>query len=342
MDVIDVAILGAGGLTGRELLRLLQRHPYLRPVHITSDRYVGFPLEKVFPNLRGRDLLFQSNSAKTPRGLPVFLGTPNDVSLQKVPELFSDGNILVDLSGTFRLHNKKIWESVYNMEHVAFEYVEKFVYGLSEFLRKNIQKARAVSNPGCYASSAILPLLPILSSKEIVEEQILSIDVQSCSGVSGAGARVEGQVFSFSHVHENFRPYKILKHQHEPEIKEYASQCLNQDILFPLTFTPHLLPIECGILTTIVIHWKSEAPNHLEQALREFSEKEHFIRFYENPEDVELRKVQNTNYLDLAIRSRGEISVLVAALDNLIKGASGQAIQNMNLMLGIPEETGLL
>ena len=338
--IIDTVILGAGGYTGQELLRLLQNHPHLNPVHISSDTYAGKTIEDVFPGLKKSRLVFKKHIEAVPKDLPVFLALPDKASLKKVPELLAQGNPLVDLSGAFRLHNKKIWEKNYNLEHTAFEKVDSLIYGLPELFREEIKKTKAVSNPGCYPTSALLPLLPVLTSG--LGSQLISIDIQACSGVSGAGGRVEGQGFSFSNVYENFRAYKVLKHQHEPEIEEYAAKSCGQKLPFPITFIPHLLPIQRGILATIIFHWKAEAPPDIEGLFYRFSQKEKFIRFYKSPEEVELSRVQNTNYLDMAVRSRGSVSAVISALDNLVKGAAGQAVQNMNLMLGFSEESGLL
>ena len=336
---IDIIVLGAGGYTGRELLRLLERHENFNPVHITSDQYAGKELARVFPKFGTSKLVFKSHKEALPKGLPVFLAAPNEVSLEKVPELRAQGHQLVDLSGAFRLRNKQKWEEVYGMEHRAFDFIrENIVYGLPELFRERIRKAKAVANPGCYPVSAIFPLV-VLGE---LRKDLLSINIQSCSGLSGAGARVEGGGFPFARVYENFRAYKVLRHQHEPEIEEYAGNGLEGGLPCPLTFTPHLLPLHRGILSTIVLHWKGEAPKGLKDIFRNIAKKETFFRFYEEIEEVELSKVQETNYLDLGLRSRGSITVLNTSIDNLVKGAAGQAIQNMNLMLGLLEDKGLL
>ena len=336
---IDLVVLGAGGYTGQELIRLLHKHPALNPVHITSEQYAGKELSAVFPKLGPSKLTFKKHTEALPKALPVFLAAPNEISLKRVPELIERDHPLVDLSGAFRLHDQQKWEEAYGMEHSAFELVEStMVYGLPELFRDKIKKAKALANPGCYPVSAILPLAALGE----LRKELLSISIQACSGISGAGGRVEGGGFSFAHVYENFRAYKILKHQHEPEIEEYASSGLGTPLSCPLTFTPHLLPVYRGILSTIVLHWKGKAPSSLADIFRTLAQKETFFRFYEEPEEVELSKVQATNYLDLGLSSRNSITVINSALDNLVKGAAGQAIQNMNLMLGLEESAGLL
>ena len=337
---IDLVILGAGGYTGQEILRLLQRHPDFNPVHITSEQYAGKELGAVFPKLAKNKLVFKKHSETLPRELPVFLATPNEISLERVPELVGRSQALVDLSGAFRLHDKQKWEQAYGMKHSSFALVkDAMVYGLPELFRDKIKDANAIANPGCYPVAAILSIAALGE----LREELLSINIQACSGVSGAGGRVEGDGgFSFTQVYENFRAYKILKHQHEPEIEEYAGSGMGSALPCPLTFTPHLLPVYRGILSTIVLHWKDKAPQNLSDIFRKMAQKETFFRFYEEPEEVELSKVQETNYIDLGLRSRGSITVITSALDNLVKGAAGQAIQNMNLMLDLPEDRGLL
>ena len=336
---IDLIILGAGGYTGREIIKLLQKHQDFNPVHITSEQYAGKELSAVFPELGSSKLAFKKHTEPLPNGLPVFLASPNEVSLERVPELVSRGQPFVDLSGAFRLHDKQKWEQAYGIKHSAFALMESsIVYGLPELFREKIKKAKAIANPGCYPVSAILPLVTLGE----LRKELLSINIHACSGVSGAGGRVEGGGFAFTRVYENFRAYKILKHQHEPEIEEYAGSGLSSGLPCPLTFTPHLLPVYRGILSTIVLHWKGEAPKNLPDIFRDFAQKEKFFRFYEEAEQVELSKVQETNYIDLGLRSRGSITVMTSALDNLVKGAAGQAIQNMNLMLELPESRGLL
>ncbi len=332
-----VAILGAGGLTGRELLTLLARHPHLEPVHITSNQHAGTSLGEVFPTLEGSfDLVFRTHDHPLPPGVPLFLAVPNQTSLELVPSLLQAGHRVVDLSGAYRLHNQEVFEQFYQLKHTSFELMEEAVFGMPELFRSRLPEARLVSNPGCYATASILPLHILGEHRKSLA--FLSIDAKS--GVSGAGGRTEDAGFSFNSVHENFRAYKILKHQHQPEIEEYGLGELGSTL--PLVFTPHLLPLYRGILTTIVLLWKGEAPANLKESLRQALKKEPFLRFREEPEEVEIAKVAGTNYVDVALRSQGNTTVLVSALDNLGKGAAGQAIQNLKLMLGYPETTGLL
>jgi N-acetyl-gamma-glutamyl-phosphate reductase len=341
---IEVAILGAGGLTGRELLRWMLRHPVLRPIHITSDQYAGQALSAVFPELDEpvyASLRFSKHADVIPAGIPVFLATPNKESAELAPRLCQEGHAVVDLSGSFRLHDVTVFEKVYGFTHPHFDWTSKSVYGMPELFRSEIATARIekkiLANPGCYPTSvlgALAPLSGILNKSSC-------IIVDSKSGVSGAGGRVEDAGFSFGGIYENFRAYRILKHQHEPEIVEQLGRAGH--FTPDLVFTPHLLPVFRGILSTIVIVWNNPPDaDQLETMVRKHCDAEPFLRFRSTPEEVELKRVQNTNFIDIGIRSRGNKTVVVSALDNLVKGAAGQAIQNLNLMLGLPETSGLL
>ncbi|MDH5655974.1 MAG: N-acetyl-gamma-glutamyl-phosphate reductase, partial [Spirochaetia bacterium] len=247
------------------------------------------------------------------------------------------GHKIVDLSGAYRLHNQEIFEKHYGLKHTSFELMKEAVFGMPEIFREQIKHASLIANPGCYPTAAILPLFLI---KKWIGEAA-SITVNAGSGVSGAGGRTEDAGFSFNSVYENFRAYKILRHQHEPEIREYSlSESQKKEI--PLVFTPHLLPLFRGILSTTVIHWKEKTPDGLKEALKDASAKEAFIRTMDEPEEVQLLRVQKTNFADMGIRSTDKSTVIVSAIDNLQKGAAGQAVQNMNLICGINETEGLL
>ena len=344
-DPISVAVIGAGGFTGHELLLLMRAHPRLRPVHITSNAYDGRSLNQVFPDLDGafpyheKDLVFLRHDAPLPPGAPVFLAVPNDTSLELVPDLLQAGHPVVDLSGAFRLHDNAAFERCYNLKHTpaSSEAMRQAVFGMPELLRETIRGARFVSNPGCFPTGAVIPLFFLGE----LRARLQSVVIDAKSGVSGAGGRTEDGGFVFHKVHENFRAYKILGHQHQPEIEEYAATAMAGVERLPVVFTPHLLPLYRGILTTIVLIWDGPAPADLTERVRERCRTEPFVRFRDTPEAVELISVQNTNYLDVGLRSQGNTTVIVTALDNLVKGAAGQAIQNLNLMLGLPETAGL-
>lgn len=338
-DKSPIAIIGAAGLTGKELLTLLSRHPRLKPVHITSNQHAGLPLSRVYPALEGmEEIEFCRHDDPIPEGIPVLLAVPNETSMALVPRLLEKGHRVVDLSGAFRLHDRAIFEKYYRLEHTSFETMKEAVYGIPEIFRDTIRTAHLVANPGCFPTAAILPIYYM----ESFRSRMTGIYIDAKSGVSGAGGRTEDAGYSFNSVHENFRAYKILRHQHQPEIQEYSAQGMKKEFPFPIIFTPHLLPLYRGILATTVIQWDGEAPENLRDHLLQHAAPEPFIRLLQEPEEVELSRVQNSNFLDFAVRSEGNTSVVVSAIDNLVKGAAGQAIQNLNLMLGLDERTGLL
>ncbi|XDD47872.1 N-acetyl-gamma-glutamyl-phosphate reductase [Leptospira sp. WS39.C2] len=333
-----IAIIGAGGLTGKELINLLAHHPHFQIVHITSNQVDGKHIREVFPDLSHLpDLVFQKHESPVPKEAHIVLATPNEVSLEKAPEFLSEGRKVIDLSGTYRLHDKGKFETAYKFSHTKFEWMDKVVFGLPELFREKIKQTNFVSNPGCYATSAILPIAILGNLRKKIQGPVI---VDAKSGVSGAGGRTEEIKFSYTHVYENFRAYKILSHQHEPEMEEYAFVGSDPK---EIHFTPHLLPVYRGILATIYITFDSPVdPKEIEDKLRSFAEKEPFVRLYPSPEDIEIKKVQNTNYLDIGFKMKGNTLVLVSALDNLVKGAAGQALQNLNLMFGYPETLGLV
>ncbi|MBE7440517.1 MAG: N-acetyl-gamma-glutamyl-phosphate reductase [Spirochaetales bacterium] len=326
-----VAILGAAGLTGRELILLFSRHPHLEAAVLTSDKYAGERVARVYPELDGIcSLAFQKHTLDLPQGCPVLLATPDDVALQAVPELLSRGHRIVDLSGAFRLE-PDLFLRTYGKEHPAPEALKEAVYGLPEIQRDRIRKARLVANPGCFPTGCVFilhRLAPFLG-------EALAVVVDAKSGVSGAGGRTEDAGFAYQNVYENFRAYKVLRHQHNPEIQLHSQSPL------PVVFVPHLLPLYRGILSTIYLIWKEKAPD-VPALLQQAALAEVFVRYRETPEEIELKKVQNSNYLDLSCRSQGNTTTIVSAIDNLLKGAAGQALQNLNLMLDFEEEAGLL
>lgn len=335
---MKIAIIGAGGLTGRELLSLLKNHSGFELAHITSSKTEGKTISEVFPNLNIKSgLKFKKHEEEIPKDCLVVLAVPNEVSLEMTPKLLDKGHRVIDLSGAYRLHNQSEFEKYYNLKHESFSLMEKAVFGIPEMFREKIKKADLVSNPGCYATSVILPLYMLGDLRKKISGSPV---VDSKSGVSGAGGRTEDIGFTFTNTYENFRAYKILSHQHVPEMQEYAGTGLSK---FPkIIFTPHLLPVYRGILSTFAVQFTENVSE--KEITEKFSlfQNEPFIRMYPRPEEIELKNVQNSNFLDISFRSEENILVIVSALDNLLKGAAGQALQNMNLMAGFNETEGLL
>ncbi len=336
----DIAIIGAGGYTGRELIRFLNNHPTFNLIHITSNQLVGKSFQDSFPQDRfKKEIYFLPHDANVPETATIVLATPNETSMELVPKYLKLGHKVIDLSGSFRLHNKDIFEKNYKIPHTKFDWMDKAVFGLPEFFSEIIQKAEFVSNPGCFATSAIIPIRAL----HTIHSKILSpIIIDSKSGVSGAGGRTEEVGFLFTNTYENFRSYKILSHQHEPEIAEYGIPKNSFQNSIDIVFTPHLLPVYRGILSTIYINSDSKTSSEIPELLRQFCSQKPFLRYRDNPEEIELKNVQNTNFLDISCRVRGNNAVIITALDNLVKGAAGQALQNLNLMHQFPETMGLL
>jgi N-acetyl-gamma-glutamyl-phosphate reductase len=335
---MEVSIIGAGGLTGKELLSFLKNHPNFKVVHVTSNKTEGKSISEVFPGLGlSSRLKFKNHSDTLPKDSLVVLAVPNEVSLELTPKLLDLGHKVIDLSGSYRLHNQQAFEKYYGLKHESFHLMKQVVFGIPEIFRERIRGAQFVSNPGCYATSVILPLFFLGELRKKLSSPIV---VDSKSGVSGAGGRTDDIGFTFTNTYENFRAYKILSHQHVPEMEEYAREGL--DSLPRIVFTPHLLPVYRGILSTFVLTFQE---NLTKEALEsEFSKvkKEPFVRLLTKPEEIELKNVQNSNYLDVSYRFDENILVMVSALDNLVKGAAGQALQNMNLMMGYEETLGIL
>ncbi|GIX41130.1 MAG: N-acetyl-gamma-glutamyl-phosphate reductase [Leptospiraceae bacterium] len=338
----EVGIIGAGGLTGKELLKILNKHSNILPVHITSNQFAGKKVKEVFPDLdlnKIGDLKFSHHEDKIPDKIPLFLATPNKESMELVYQFYKkEKRIVIDLSGSYRIDDLNIFQKVYGFKHQYPDIISEKVYGLTEIYREQIRKASLVANPGCYPTSILIPLYYFKDNLKYAD----NIIIDSKSGVSGAGGRVEDAGFSFQNIYENFRAYKILKHQHEPEIFQY----LNNYSGFKnnLIFTPHLLPVFRGILSTIVIIWQKENQindEEIYQKINQHIQNEPFVRLFKNPEEIELKNVQNTNYCDFSFRTRENTTIIISAIDNLMKGAAGQAIQNLNLILNYKEEEGL-
>lgn len=341
MHKVRVAIVGASGYTGGELLRLLSGHPHVEIAAVSAERHAGKRVDEVFPSLRGRigSLVLETNTpnAIAPRADFVFTALPHQASATACAEYLALGRPVVDLSADYRFENLPVYEAWYGT-HPKPELLGESVYGLPELHRERIRGAKLVGNPGCYVTSCILALAPLLKEKLIEPTDILD---DAKSGMSGAG-RAASEDMLYSEVNEALRPYKVANHRHQPEIEKELTPLAGTEVR--ITFVPHLLPMNRGILSTIYCrpHQGVTAVKAFE-ALHAFYQNEPFIRIlplgtYPNPGHV-----RGSNFCDLAVHldvRQGRL-VVFSALDNLVKGASGQAIQNMNLMLGIPETEGL-
>jgi N-acetyl-gamma-glutamyl-phosphate reductase len=338
MPKIKVGIAGATGYTGSELMRLLTFHPEVEVVLITSESKAGMPLSSLYPQFRGiSDLHFQSAKVLDEADLDLlFLALPHGAAMDYVARLSKRDLPIVDLSGDFRLSSPEVYEQWYGMDHRYQQGFQEAVYGLPELFRDDIAKAKLVANPGCYPTAAILSLLPLLSAG-LADPKSLVVD--SKSGVTGAGAKPKASTH-FPGVNDNFQAYGLKSHRHTPEMQETLSKGSGEEV--SLLFTPHLLPLSRGILSTSYAQAKGAVSKEaLQAAYQDFYADEPFVRVCDRP--VSLQQVRGSNYCDLYVDydERTEKVIVLGAIDNLVKGAAGQAVQNMNLMLGLEEGLGL-
>ena len=338
--MIKVGIYGASGYTGQELLRLLIRHPQVEIAAITSRQNKGLPLTRVFPGFQGlTDLTFADYEPGQMAGLCdiVFLALPHSVSMQAAPLFLGAGKKIIDLSADFRLRDIKTYEKWYG-KHSAPEILKEAVYGIPELYRGAIATSNFVANPGCYPTSAILGLAPLLKNRLIDHRSII---IDSKSGVSGAGREPQTGTL-FCEVMEGFKAYNVGRHRHTPEMEQELSLLAGEEVT--VSFTPHLLPVSRGILSTIYAGLtKDTSTVELLRIYSDFYDREIFITIYEEGVLPNISAVRGTNscHLGLVVDDRTKRIVIVSAIDNLVKGAAGQAIQNMNLLCGFAEETGL-
>jgi N-acetyl-gamma-glutamyl-phosphate reductase len=327
---VTAAVAGFRGYSGAELVAILSRHPHTTPVLLEHRESAAPGLLEREPQL----LPCTPEAVRSHKIDVVFLATPPGVSMELAPVLLDAGAKVIDLSGAFRLGSPENYEQWYKEPHTQPALLKQAVYGLPEFCRAQIAGARLVANPGCYPTAANLALRPLLDAGAILRESGIVCDAKS--GVSGAG-RKASLTTSFCEVTENFSAYSLLQHRHVPEILRTSG--LDES---DLSFTAQLLPLHRGILETIYFRTRN-APDLL-AIYRDRYAREPFIRLYAPGQVPDLRAVQRTNFCDLGTRvdeTTGR-AVVVAAIDNLGKGAAGQAVQNMNLMFGFPETAGLL
>jgi len=335
-----VAIVGATGYTGTELARLLLAHPKVEIAAVTSERSAGEAFSKVFPAFQGRlDLKLEALQTESvaKQAEVIFLCLPHHEAMEAAAAFRKSGKKVIDLSADFRLSDAAVYETWYG-PHVAKDLLKEAVYGLPELHREAIRKATLVANPGCYPTSCILGLAPLLQAKAIALD---SIHCDSASGTSGAGRGAKTD-FLFCEVNESFKAYGVGKHRHTPEIEQELSGLAGEKVV--VTFTPHLVPMDRGILSTLYAKATQKMDSKSLHALYEkFYAKEPFVRIRPLGLFPATHEVRMTNYCDIGVHfdDRTGRVILVSAIDNLTKGASGQAIQNMNLMMGWEETTGL-
>jgi N-acetyl-gamma-glutamyl-phosphate reductase len=348
-----VAIVGASGYSGEELVRLLLNHPHAELTAVTSRQNAGKPLGQVFPRFashpRAGNLKF---SEPKPESLAkqadiVFLALPHGVAAEYAVPLLQAGARVIDLSADFRLKDKSVYKEFYGHDHPAPELLARSVYGLPEIYRDEIKKASLVASPGCYPTSILLPVIPLLKAGLVKPTGIIA---DSLSGVSGAGRKVESE-YLFVECNESVRPYGVPKHRHLSEIEQELSVAAGAAVT--IQFTPHLIPVNRGILTTLYLapekHFSN--PAEMEALNKKISAcyaktfgQEPFVRLLDGKALPDTRNVTGSNVIEIAWRldPRTGRLLVMSAEDNLVKGASGQAVQSMNILCGFPETEGLL
>lgn len=335
--MIKVGIVGGTGYTGVELLRLLSQHPEVELAAITSRAEAGSSVADMFPSLRGRVSLRFSDPAEAALHAcdVVFFATPNGVAMQQTKALLDAGVRVIDLAADFRIKDVALWEKWYGMSHAAPELIDEAVYGLPELNRAQIRSARLVANPGCYPTAVQLGFLPLIES-ECVDTAYLIADAKS--GVSGAGRKAETHIL-FAEASDNFKAYAVPGHRHLPEIHQGLSLVAGKSV--GLTFVPHLTPMIRGIHATLYARVTREID--FQAIYEQRFAKEPFVDILPPKSHPETRSVRAANTCRIAIHrpQDGETLVVLSVIDNLVKGAAGQAVQNMNLMFGVDECLGL-
>lgn len=335
--MIKVGIVGGTGYTGVELLRLLALHPQVELRTITSRADAGTPVSQMFPSLRGYlDISFSHpDSAHLEQCDVVFFATPNGIAMQQARALLDAGVRIIDLAADFRIKDVKVWEKWYAMSHACPELIEQAVYGLPEVNRDKIRQARLLANPGCYPTAVQLGFLPLIEAG-LVDPDNLIADAKS--GVSGAGRKAEVGIL-FSEAGDNFKAYGVAGHRHLPEIRQGLSFAAQREV--GLTFVPHLTPMIRGIHATL--YAKLTSDTDLQSLFERRYANELFVDVMPAGSHPETRSVRGSNRCRIAVHrpQDGKTVVILSVIDNLVKGAAGQAVQNMNIMFGLPEATAL-
>jgi len=339
--MIKVGVLGATGFVGAELIRLLINHPGVEISFLDSRSYKDIEYSKVYPNLR-RYIDAKCISVDIDKDIDnvdlIFCALPHGLSQEPVRKAIAKGKKVIDLSADFRIKDSEVYESWYKVEHKAKSDLKTAVYGLSEIYTEKIREANLIANPGCYPTSIILPLYPLLK-ENVINEDLIIID--SKSGVSGAGRTPsEGNLYAL--CNENIRAYSLGQHRHTPEIEQELSEAANRQVM--VQFTPHLTPMTRGILSTIYIKNSNGLEyEDIKAIYAKYYGDKFFIRILDENEYPQTKAVYGSNFCDigLTVDKRTNTIVIVSVIDNLVKGAAGQAIQNMNIMFGFDQTQGL-
>ncbi len=353
MDRVKTAIIGASGYSGEELVRLLLHHPQADLVAVTSRQYAGKTVAEIFPRFAShptaRELRFEEPDTwkLAKKSDVIFLALPHGVAAEYATALLDKGKRVIDLSADFRLSDADIYQEFYGQEHPAPQLLSEAVYGLPEIYREEIRNARLVASPGCYPTSILLPIIPLLRAGLIKHHGIIA---DSLSGISGAGRKVE-LPYLFVECNESVRPYGVPKHRHLSEIEQELSIAASTTVR--IQFTPHLIPVNRGILSTIYLAPEkyfssekeaSELNRQINQCFEEAYANETFVRLLGGATLPDTKNVVGTNSIEIAWRLdiRTGRLIVMSAEDSIVKGASGQAVQSLNILCGFDETAGLL
>jgi N-acetyl-gamma-glutamyl-phosphate reductase len=341
-SMVRAGIVGATGYAGEELIGLLLKHPQVRITSVSAKIDEPENIADIFPKFKNRiDLVCTEPDIKeiSAECDVVFLALPHTVSMQIAPKLLKAGKKVIDLSADYRLKDTKVYAQFYKTSHRDAASLKKAVYGLPEIYRYAIKSATLIANPGCYPTAAILALAPAAACN-LIEPDSIIIDAKS--GVSGAGKKISAD-FIFTEINEDFKPYKVNVHQHAPEIDQVVSKLAGKKL--KVTFVPHLLPLNRGILETIYLKKNKEAKGSRQDFIKlykKFYKTEPFVRIKDEGYYPRLKDVVGTNFCDIGIKEERDNVIIITAIDNLLKGASGQAVQNMNIMYKYSEQLGLI
>lgn len=339
--MIKVGIVGATGYVGEELVRILMQHPQSKIINLTSQSYVGKSYNEIYQNFEEicAHICEEEDIEKLSKEADViFLALPHGIASKKVNASILTNTKIIDLGADFRLKNVGVYEQWYHSKHFSPELLEEAVYGLCEIKREQIKKSNLIANPGCYTTCSILSLYPLLKENLIDEESIV---VDAKSGVSGAG-RALSLGTHYIECTESIKAYKIASHRHTPEIEQELGEAYQKEI--KISFTPHLVPMNRGILATCYGKLKKQISwEDVMNIYKKYYEKEQFIRLMRKDVYPETRWVKGSNYCDIgfSLDERTGRIIVIGAIDNLVKGAAGQAVQNMNILFGLEENTGL-
>ncbi len=341
VEEMKAAIIGGTGYGSIELVRLINKHPYLEIGSVVSNSQAGFSFSDVYPHLSNINFqpleTFNVDRLRKENDL-VFFATPSGVSSKLVPQLVETGLKCIDLSGDFRLRSAEEYESWYKHSPAEEKYLSQAIYGISEIYKEGITEASLIANPGCYPTATSLGLIPILKSN-LADKNSFIIDAKS--GVSGAG-RGLSLTSHYAEINENIKAYKLGKHQHIPEIEQVLSDECGSPIT--ITFTTHLVPMTRGIMCTMYVNLKEKiSTKKVIDLYKQFYQESHFIRVRSEGNIPSTKEVLGSNYCDIGLHvdERTNRLTIISVIDNLVKGAAGQAIQNVNLMNGWDERTGL-